>query len=62
MLRKLLPILNVKMVQMVYCAHLYSQISYSITFWGSFSSMRKLFIIQNRGVRILLRLGPKSSC
>jgi len=62
MLRKLLPILNVKMAQMVYCAHFYSQISCGITFWGSSSSTRKVFIIQKRAIRILLRLGPKSSC
>ena len=62
MLRKLLPILNVKMVRMVYCAHFYSQISYGITFWGSSLSIRNVFIIQKRAIRILLRLGPKSSC
>jgi len=62
MLRKLLPIINVKMVRMVYCAHFYSQISYGITFWGSPSSMRNVFIIQKRAISIMLRLGPKSSC
>jgi len=39
MLRKFLPIVNVKMLCMVYFAHFYSQISYGITLWGSSSSV-----------------------
>ena len=62
MLRKLLPIVNVKMLRMVYFAHFYSQISYSIIFWGSSSAMRNIFIIQKRAIRIMLRLGPGISC
>jgi len=62
MLRKLLPIVNVKMLCMVYFAHFYSQIIYGIIFWGSSSSMRNVFIIQKRAIRIMLRLVPTSSC
>ena len=62
MLRKLLPIVNVKLLHMVYFARFYSHISYGITFWGSSSSMRNVFIIQKRAIRIMLRLGPRSSC
>jgi len=47
---------------MVYFAHFYSHISYGIVFWGSSSSMRNVFIIQKRAIRIMLRLGPRSSC
>jgi hypothetical protein len=36
--------------------------SYGIIFWGSSSSMRNVFIIQKREIRIMLRLGPRSSC
>jgi hypothetical protein len=36
--------------------------NYSIIFWGSSSSMRNDFIIQKRQIRIMLRLGPMSSC
>jgi len=42
MLRKLLPAVNVKMLRMVYFAHFYSQISYSIIFWGSSSAIRNV--------------------
>jgi len=61
MLRKLLPIVNVKVIRMVYLAHFYSHISYGIVFWGSSSSLRNVFILQKRTVRIMLRLGPRSS-
>ena len=40
MLRKLLPIVNVKMLHMVDSAHFHSQISYGIIFWGSALSLR----------------------
>ena len=62
MLRKLLPPVNVKMLLVVYFAHSYSQISYDIIFWSSSSSMRNVFIIKKRAIRIVLRLGPRSSC
>ena len=61
MLRKLLPIVNVKVLRVVYLAHFYSHISYGIVFWGSSSSMRNV-LYQKRAVRIMLRLGPRSSC
>ena len=47
---------------MVYFAHFYSQISYRIIFWGSSSSVRNVFIIQKRAIRVMLTLGPRSSC
>jgi hypothetical protein len=62
MLRKLLPILNIKLLRMVYCALFYSQINYGIIFWGSSASIINVFIIQNTTVRIVLRLGPRSAC
>jgi hypothetical protein len=33
-----------------------------IIFWGSSSSMRSVFVVQKRAIRIMLRLGPRSSC
>jgi len=47
---------------MVYFTHFYSYISYGTIFWGSSSSMRNDFIIQKRAIRIMVRLGPRSSC
>ena len=62
LLRKLLPIVNVKVLHMVYFAHFCSHISCGVVFWDSSSSMRNVFIIQKRAIRIMLRLGPRSSC
>jgi len=62
MLRKLLRIVKVKMLCTVYFAHFYSKISYDKIFWGSSSSVRNVFIIQKRALRIMLRLGPRVSC
>jgi len=62
MLGKLMPIVNVKVLHMVYFAHFYSHISYGIVFWGWSSSMRNVFIIQKRVFRGILRLGLRSSC
>jgi hypothetical protein len=47
---------------MAYFAHLQSQINYGIIVWGSSSPMRNVFIIQKRAIRIMMRLGPRSSC
>jgi hypothetical protein len=47
---------------MAYFAHFHSQIIYGIIIWGSSSSMRNVFMIQKRAIRIMLRLGPRSSC
>ena len=58
---KLLPIVNAKMFHMVYFAHIYSQINYGVILGGSSSSVRNV-IIQERAIRIMLRLGPSSSC
>jgi len=62
MLRKLLPTLFIKMLQMVYFAHFYTQIIYGIIFWGSSSSVRNVFIIPKKAIRIMHRLGPRSYC
>jgi len=60
MMRKLLWI--VKMFHMVYFAHNHSQISYGIILGSSSSSIRNVFIIRERAIRIILRLGPRSYC
>jgi len=64
MLRKLLHIVDVKMLHIVSFAHFYSQISYGIILGGLSSSMKNVFIhiIQERAIRIMLRWGPGTSC
>ena len=48
MLRKLLPIVNIKVLRMAYFAHFHSQLSYGIIFWGSSLSIRSVFVVQKR--------------
>jgi len=62
MLRKLLPTVYVNILRMVHFVHCYSQIIYGIIIWSSSSSVRSVFIIKKRGIRIMLRLGQRSSC
>jgi len=47
------------MLQMVYFAHFLSQFIYGMIFWGS-SSLRSVFIIKKRTIRVILILGPGS--
>jgi hypothetical protein len=47
---------------MVYFSHYQSQLEYGIIFWDSSSSMKSIFAAQKRAIRIMLRLGPRSSC
>jgi len=61
-LRKLWLIINVKMLWMVYLAHFHSLISYGIIFWRSSSSVRNVLIMKKTAIRIMLSLGPRSSC
>jgi hypothetical protein len=53
-MKKLLPTVNVKTLHMVYYAH-YVPKSVMVT-------MRNVFIIDTGAIRIILRLGPRSSC
>jgi len=62
MLRKLLRIVNVKMLRMIYFSQFHSQISNGIIFWGLSSTVKNVLIIQKRAIRIVLRLGPRSPC
>jgi hypothetical protein len=47
---------------MVYFAYFHSVVSYGIIVWSSSASMRNVFLIQKRVVRIMLGLGHRSSC
>jgi hypothetical protein len=62
MLRKLLPKVNEQVLQVVYFAHFQSQLGFGIIFWGLSSTMRSVFVVQKWAIRIMLRLGPRSSC
>jgi hypothetical protein len=55
------PILNIQTLRTVYFAHFHSLVIYGITFWGNTSSMRKVFLIQRKVSRIMLRSSSWSS-
>jgi hypothetical protein len=57
-----LPIVNIQVLCMLRFAHFSSHVSYGIVFWGSPTSMRNVFIIQKRAIKITLRLRLRGSC
>jgi hypothetical protein len=60
-MRKLSNILNIVTLRIVYFAYFQSLVNYG-NFWGSSSTMHNVFLMQKRIIRILLGLGPRSSC
>jgi hypothetical protein len=62
MLRKLQPIVSEQILWMVYFSYFQSQLSCGIIFWGSCSSMKSIFVVQKRAIRVLSRQSPRSSC
>jgi hypothetical protein len=61
MLTKFIPIVDAKMLGKIYFAHFYLQTIIGVLFWYSSLSMRNVFIIHKRALRIMLRVGPRSS-
>ena len=61
-MRKLSNFLNIVTLRIVYFAYFQSLVNYGIIFWGSSSTMHNVFLMQNRIIRIVLGLGPRSSC
>jgi len=61
-MRRLSHILNIDTLRIVYFAHFHTLIKYSIIFWGTSTTMHKVFVIQKRIIRIMLGIGPRNSC
>jgi hypothetical protein len=61
-LRKLQSIVSEQVLRMISFSHFQSQLGYGIIFWGSSSSMKSIFAVQKRAIRVLLRQGPRSLC
>jgi hypothetical protein len=61
-MRKLSNILNIVTLRIAYFAYFQSCVKYDIIFWGSSSTMHNVFLIHKRIIRIMLGLGPRSSC
>jgi hypothetical protein len=55
---------NIQLSKIVYFSLIESHIRYSIMFWGlsSKNNLKKIFIIQKRSIRSILRLRPTDSC
>jgi hypothetical protein len=62
MLRKLQPIVSREVLRIFYFSHFQAQLNYGIIFWGSSSSMKRIFVAQKRALRVLLKLSPRNSC
>ena len=61
-LRNLIHIVPQTTLRIIYYAHIHSILSYGIIFWGNFTNVNKLFILQKRIVRIISNIGPRDSC
>jgi hypothetical protein len=61
-MRKLSNILNIVTLGIVYFAYFQLLLNYCIIFRGSSSNMHNVFLMQERILRIMLGLGPRSSC
>jgi hypothetical protein len=60
--RKLFHILNLDALRMVYFTYFQSVIKYGIIFWGNSTDADRVFILQTRIIRIMTRVGSRSSC
>jgi hypothetical protein len=61
-LRKLSYILSLEMLYTVYMTYFHSVIKFWIILWGNFSNPCRVFKLQKRVIRIILKLGPRESC
>ena len=49
-------------LRMVYYAHIYSHVRNNIIFWGHSPEMQRVFILQKRALRTILRKSPRDTC
>jgi hypothetical protein len=61
-LRKLSYILNLATLYTVYMAYFHSLIKFEIILWGNLPNPCRVFKLQKRVIRIILKLGPRVSC
>jgi len=62
LLRNLKHILLQSTLRTIYYAYIHSILSYGIILWGRSSSVKKLFILQKKIVRIITNTGVSKSC
>jgi len=61
-LRNLKHIVPQSTLRTIYYAYIHSILSYGIILWGRSSNVSKLFILQNRTIRIITNTGVRESC
>jgi hypothetical protein len=49
-------------LSVIHFAHFHTLTKHGIVFWGTSTTMHKVFLLQKGIVRIMLGIGPKSSC
>lgn len=60
--RRLKDVITLESIKLNYFGQIQSIISYGICFWGSSSSAYRIFSIQNRIIRCIFHLHPRTSC
>ena len=53
---------SISVLRMIYFAHVYSHIKNNIIFWGSCTYANRVFVLQKRSLRVMLRVPPTNSC
>jgi hypothetical protein len=61
-LRKIKYIVSLETLRLFYFAHIHSIMRYGIIFWGGFSHICKVFILQKKIIWIITNTRPRDSC
>ena len=61
-LRNIKHIIQIDKLRVIYFSHIHSIISYGVIFWGSSSYVNKVFILQNKVIKIVTNTKPRDSC
>ena len=62
LLRSLHGTVSPNILLLVYYAHVYSHIQYSVLFWGLSHHSKRIFTLQKQAIRVMLGLGFNESC
>jgi len=62
LIKAMIPSKNIDSLKVVYFFHFHSVVSYGKIFWGNQHDINNTFIFQKRILRIMLRMGYRSSC
>jgi len=61
-MRYLYYTINTDSLKLLYFVHFHSRVNYGKTSGGTSANLHKLFLIQKKNIRIMLRLGYRYSC